>query len=35
MNPNTIARTYQELEREGLSVSRPGLGIFVANLEPS
>jgi GntR family transcriptional regulator len=30
VNPNTIARTYQELEREGLLVSRPGLGIFVA-----
>jgi GntR family transcriptional regulator len=30
VNPNTIARTYQELEREGLLVSRQGLGIFVA-----
>jgi GntR family transcriptional regulator len=30
INPNTVARTYQELEREGALVSRPGLGIFVA-----
>ena len=30
VNPNTVARTYQELEREGLLVSRQGLGIFVA-----
>jgi GntR family transcriptional regulator len=29
-NPNTIARAYTELEREGILVSRPGLGIFVA-----
>src|SRR5262245_10294146 len=28
-NPNTIARAYTELEREGLLASRPGLGIFV------
>lgn len=30
VNPNTVARAYMELEREGLLVSRPGLGIFVA-----
>src|SRR5437763_12125047 len=30
INPNTVARAYTELEREGLVVSRPGLGIFVA-----
>lgn len=29
VNPNTVARTYQELERERLLVSRPGLGLFV------
>src|ERR1051325_10273155 len=34
VNPNTIARTYAELEREGLVVSRPGLGIFVADAQP-
>jgi GntR family transcriptional regulator len=31
VNPNTVARAYQELDREGLLVSRPGLGIFVAS----
>src|SRR5271163_3742078 len=30
VNPNTVARAYTELEREGLVVSRPGLGVFVA-----
>jgi GntR family transcriptional regulator len=30
VNPNTVARTYTELEREGVVVSRPGLGVFVA-----
>jgi GntR family transcriptional regulator len=30
INPNTVARAYTELEREGLLVSRPGRGIFVA-----
>lgn len=30
VNPNTIARAFTELEREGLVVSRQGLGIFVA-----
>jgi len=30
VNPNTVARAYTELEREGILVSRPGLGIFVA-----
>jgi GntR family transcriptional regulator len=31
VNPNTIARAYTELEREGTLVSRAGLGIFVAH----
>jgi GntR family transcriptional regulator len=30
VNPNTIARLYTELEREGLLNTRPGLGVFVA-----
>jgi GntR family transcriptional regulator len=30
INPNTVARAYRELERDGLLVSRPGRGIFVA-----
>ena len=29
INPNTIKRAYDELEREGLIVSRKGLGMFV------
>jgi GntR family transcriptional regulator len=30
VNPNTLARAYKEMEIEGLLVSRPGLGVFVA-----
>jgi GntR family transcriptional regulator len=30
VNPNTVARAYTELEREGTLVSRPGRGIYVA-----
>ncbi len=30
VNPNTIARAYSELERDGILNSRPGLGVFVA-----
>lgn len=30
LNPNTIARVYLELEREGVLATRPGLGVFVA-----
>lgn len=30
VNPNTVARAYTELEREGLVVNRPGRGVFVA-----
>ncbi|MBI3962843.1 MAG: GntR family transcriptional regulator [Deinococcus sp.] len=30
VNPNTVARAYTELERESILVSRPGLGVFVA-----
>src|SRR5690606_14202403 len=33
VNPNTIARAYTELEREGVLYTRQGLGVFVA--EPS
>lgn len=31
VNPNTIARMYTEMEREGLLNTRPGLGVFVAS----
>jgi GntR family transcriptional regulator len=30
INPNTAARVYTELEREGVLNTRPGLGVFVA-----
>jgi GntR family transcriptional regulator len=30
INPNTVARVYTELEREGVLNTRPGLGVFVA-----
>jgi GntR family transcriptional regulator len=30
VNPNTIARVYSDLEREGVLTTRPGLGVFVA-----
>ncbi len=30
VNPNTVARAYTELERQGLLVSRPGRGVYVA-----
>lgn len=30
VNPNTIARTYTELEREGVLYTRQGLGVFVS-----
>jgi GntR family transcriptional regulator len=33
INPNTIAKAYQQLEREGIIVTKPGAGAFVANLD--
>lgn len=30
VNPNTIARAYTELDRDGILNTRPGLGVFVA-----
>ncbi len=30
VNPNTVARAYRELEREGTVETRPGSGVFVA-----
>lgn len=30
VNPNTIARVYGDLEHDGVLVTRPGLGVFVA-----
>jgi GntR family transcriptional regulator len=34
VNPNTIARAYTELEREGVLNTRPGMGVFVAEPHP-
>jgi GntR family transcriptional regulator len=33
INPNTIAKAYRQLEREGIIVTKPGAGAFVANLD--
>jgi GntR family transcriptional regulator len=30
VNPNTVARAYTELERQGAVYTRPGLGVFVS-----
>jgi GntR family transcriptional regulator len=29
INPNTVAKAYRDLEREGLVVARPGRGTFI------
>lgn len=34
VNPNTVLRAYRELEHDGLVVSKPGLGTFVAAAIP-
>ena len=31
INPNTVAKAYRDLEREGLVVARQGRGTFIAN----
>ena len=33
INPNTIAKAYRQLENEGIIVTRPGSGAFIANLD--
>jgi len=35
VNPNTVAKAYQHLEREGIVVTRKGVGTFVADGEVS
>jgi GntR family transcriptional regulator len=35
INPNTIARAFRQLEQEGVIVTRPGAGSFVAKLDNS
>jgi GntR family transcriptional regulator len=34
VNPNTVAKAYHELERAGLTRSRKGLGVYVAESAP-
>jgi GntR family transcriptional regulator len=34
LNPNTVLRAYRDLEHDGLVVSRPGIGTFVAAKVP-
>lgn len=29
INPNTVAKAYRELERQGLVAARPGIGTFI------
>lgn len=31
VNPNTVQRSYEQLEREGLVMARKGLGLFVTD----
>ena len=31
INPNTVIRAYRELEREGVTYTKRGLGIFIAD----
>ncbi len=31
VNPNTVAKAYRELEREGLTYSRKGAGVYVTD----
>lgn len=33
MNPNTIAKAYRQLEQDGIIITRPGAGAFIANLD--
>jgi len=35
VNPNTVAKAYQLLERDGIVISRKGVGTFVADGEVS
>ena len=34
VNPNTVAKAYRELDREGIIATRRGLGVFVAESAP-
>jgi len=32
INPNTIAKAYRQLEQEGIIVTKPGAGAFIADI---
>ena len=32
INPNTIAKAYRQLEKDGIIITRPGAGAFIAEL---
>ncbi len=32
INPNTIAKAYRQLEQEGIIITKPGTGAFIANI---
>ena len=34
LNPNTVAKTYRDLERDGILRTQRGLGVFVADGAP-
>ena len=34
VNPNTVAKVYRDLERDGILRTRPGSGVFVAKGSP-
>lgn len=33
INPNTIGKAYRQMEWEGIIVTKPGAGAFIANLD--
>jgi len=33
INPNTIAKAYRQLEQDGIIVTKPGSGAFIAQLD--
>jgi GntR family transcriptional regulator len=35
INPNTVARAYQDLVREGIAETRSGVGLFVLRARPT
>ena len=35
VNPNTVARAYQDLVREGFAETRSGIGLFVCERQPA